>query len=94
MTEQELARVFKALGAPSRLRILKLIRDRKLCVNAITQQLDISQSAVSQHLAVLKEAGLVISDRYGSIVHYELNRKRFAECNLSMDKLVGGNRET
>ncbi|MEJ2629406.1 MAG: metalloregulator ArsR/SmtB family transcription factor [bacterium] len=74
MTSREIAKIFKALSSESRIRILELIRDRKLCVNAITQKLNITQPAVSQHLAILKDTGLVKSDRYGSIIHYQLDK--------------------
>jgi len=53
MTENELADISKALSVPSRIKILKLISGKQLCVNAITRFLDISQPAVSQHLAIL-----------------------------------------
>ena len=46
-----------------------------LCVNAITRQLDVSQSAVSQHLRILKQAGLVRGERRGSFVHYTLEEE-------------------
>ena len=50
-------------------------RTRFLCVNAITRQLDVSQSAVSQHLRILKQAGLVRGERRGSFVHYTLEEE-------------------
>jgi DNA-binding transcriptional ArsR family regulator len=49
-------------------------RGGPLCVNALVNQLDISQSAVSQHLRVLRQAGIVRGERKGSFVHYSLNR--------------------
>lgn len=89
MKEQDIVRIFKALSVDSRLKILKLIKDKKLCVNAITAKLDISQPAVSQHLAVLKEAGLVKSDRYGSIVHYTVDTSGLDDFKKSVRKLLG-----
>jgi DNA-binding transcriptional ArsR family regulator len=50
---------FRALAEPRRREILRLVRDRPLSVNEIAEHFAISQQAVSQHLQVLKEAGLV-----------------------------------
>ncbi|MBN1348999.1 winged helix-turn-helix transcriptional regulator [candidate division KSB1 bacterium] len=89
MTEKDIVKIYKALSVDSRLQILKLIKDKELCVNAITQKLNITQPAVSQHLSVLKEAGLVKSDRYGSIIHYSIDRKRLGEFTKSVQKYLG-----
>lgn len=89
MNEKEIVKIYKALSVSSRLQILKLIKDRKLCVNAITKKLRISQPAVSQHLSVLRKAGLVKSDRYGSIIHYTIDRKRFDNFKNSVKKHLG-----
>ncbi|NOQ22042.1 MAG: metalloregulator ArsR/SmtB family transcription factor [Candidatus Aegiribacteria sp.] len=64
----------KALGAENRLRIIDLLVDREsLCVNALACHLDISQSAVSQHLRILHSSGFVTSHRDGYYTHYRLN---------------------
>ena len=89
MTENEIIVIFKALSVNSRIQIIKLIRDKKLCVNAITNKLGVSQSAVSQHLKVLKECNLVVSDRYGSIVHYQLNKNKIGEFKNAISKIIG-----
>jgi DNA-binding transcriptional ArsR family regulator len=47
-----------------------------LCVNAMVNRLDVTQSAVSQHLRVLRQAGIVRGERKGSFIHYTLNRER------------------
>lgn len=44
-----------------------------LCVNALANQLGITQSAVSQHLKILRQAGFVTSERRGYFIHYRLN---------------------
>jgi ArsR family transcriptional regulator, arsenate/arsenite/antimonite-responsive transcriptional repressor len=88
MTEKETIEVFKALSVNSRVQIIKLIKDKKRCVNAITNKLGISQSAVSQHLKVLKECGLVESDQYGSIVHYQLNKNKISEFKNAISKIT------
>jgi DNA-binding transcriptional ArsR family regulator len=50
---------FRALAEPRRRGILRLLRDQPCSVNEIAEQFDITQQAVSQHLKVLKDAGLV-----------------------------------
>ena len=79
---KETARVFKALSDETRLRLLKLLADQgpegALCVGALARRLEITQSAVSQHLGVLRMAGLVIDERRGYFVHYRVNRARLA----------------
>lgn len=89
MISQDMAKIFKALSSESRIKILQLIRDRKLCVNAITKKLEITQPAVSQHLAILKDIGLVKSDRYGSIIHYQLDNSRLRDFKASVQKHLG-----
>ena len=89
MDEKEITKIYKALSANSRIQILKLIKDKKLCVNAITKKLSISQSAVSQHLDVLKKAGLVKSDRYVSIIHYTINKTCLDNFKISVKKYLG-----
>jgi len=80
---KELTRVFKALSDETRLRLLKLLADQAeegaLCVGALAMNLGVSQSAVSQHLAVLRAVGLVVDERRGYFVHYRVDRARLAQ---------------
>jgi DNA-binding transcriptional ArsR family regulator len=75
---EELAEVFKALSDPTRLRLVKLLGDHEgaLCVNALARMLGVTPSAVSQHLRVLRQAGLVDGKRMGSFVHYSLDQEQ------------------
>lgn len=77
MNAKELSEALKALAVPSRLKIMELLSTRSYCVNALTARLGISQPAVSQHLAVLKRAGLVDTSKAGTKVHYRVNVGRF-----------------
>jgi DNA-binding transcriptional ArsR family regulator len=88
MTELEISNIIKALSVNSRLQIIKFIRDRKLCVNAIAKNLSITQSAVSQHLKVLKDCNLVHTDRYGSIIHYRLNALKADEFLKGLNEML------
>jgi len=70
----------KAISDPTRLRIIQLLSQCRgqgcspmLCVNALANHLGITQSAVSQHLKILRHAGFVKSERRGYYIHYRLN---------------------
>ncbi|MEU5404020.1 metalloregulator ArsR/SmtB family transcription factor [Streptomyces sp. NPDC005963] len=70
-----LARVFKALGDPVRLRLLSMIASRaggEVCVCDLTPAFDLSQPTISHHLKLLREAGLIASERRGTWVYYRL----------------------
>jgi len=68
----DLARAFKALGDPVRLRLLSLITsaDGETCVCDLTTAFDLTGPTISHHLKVLREAGLVGSERRGTWVYY------------------------
>lgn len=69
----ELARVFKALGDPVRLRLLSLIstvEGGEACVCDLTEPFEVSAPTISHHLKVLREAGLIEGERRGTWVYY------------------------
>lgn len=69
----DLARMFKALGDPVRLRLLSLVASHaggEACVCDISPQFDLSQPTISHHLKVLREAGLLDCERRGTWVYY------------------------
>ena len=71
----ELAQVFKALGDPVRLRLVSLIGARQggeVCVCDLTSAFALTQPTISHHLKVLREAGLIDSERRGTWVYYRL----------------------
>ncbi|WP_298452206.1 metalloregulator ArsR/SmtB family transcription factor [uncultured Marinobacter sp.] len=66
--------VFKALSDELRLAALLLIRRQKeLCVCELTEAFDVSQPKVSRHLAILRDAGLVETERRGQWIYYSVN---------------------
>ncbi|MFJ8863777.1 ArsR/SmtB family transcription factor [Streptomyces sp. NPDC102451] len=74
-TATGLARVFKALGDPVRLRLLSMIASRnggEICVCDLTPAFELSQPTISHHLKLLKQAGLIDSERRGTWVYYRL----------------------
>ncbi len=66
------AKLMKALGNESRLMILCYLNDQELCVTELNRCLDLSQSALSQHLAVLRKDGLVKTRRASQTIYYSL----------------------
>ena len=66
----ELSQMLKALGEPTRLSIFQQLLTRKHCVRSLSKKLGLTESAVSQHMKVLREAGLVYGERYGYHIHY------------------------
>jgi len=74
MTEySEIAKIFKALSDPNRLRILNILRQRKLCVCEITEILGLATSTVSKHLSILQNAGFIKQEKDGKWVNYYIN---------------------
>lgn len=69
-----LSELLKATADPTRLRILSLLQEGSICVCDLQVVLDIPQSTVSRHLAVLRHAGLVVDARLGTRVLYSLAR--------------------
>ena len=65
--------VFKALSDPTRRSLYEQLASGEMTVAALTSELPISQPAVSQHLAALKEAGLVLTRREGRNSYYRVN---------------------
>jgi len=96
---EEQAAVFSALADPTRLRLVRLLcqqqEGRALCVNALAALLGVTQSAISQHLKVLKAIGLVKGERRGYYIHYFINHEALERCReqalatLSLREPVG-----
>jgi len=76
---RDLLRIFKPLSDETRIRLLKLLQQRELCVCELMQALDMTQSRVSRNLGILKNAGLVKDRRDGLWVHYSLNHQSFSK---------------
>lgn len=86
----KMAEIFKALGDPSRLRIIKILASNTedpLCVVDIAKQIGITQSAVSQHIRVLKHLDLLDFDRKGYRVYYSINTNVMMAFKINMDEL-------
>ncbi len=70
---EEVAELFKVFGDSTRLRIMQTLFDAELCVQDIAEKLDMTQSAISHQLKVLKNSHLVKSRREGKQIMYALD---------------------
>jgi ArsR family transcriptional regulator len=66
--------VLKAIADETRMKILSLLLRHNYCVRALARKLELSEGAVSQHLKVLRDAGLLSGEKKGYFMHYDINR--------------------
>jgi ArsR family transcriptional regulator, arsenate/arsenite/antimonite-responsive transcriptional repressor len=86
---KKIANIFKALSDDTRLRVIKLLQERELCVCELMQVLEMSQPRISRHMSVLKNAGLVEDRREGKWVHYSLRKEtQGKEIKILLDAMV------
>jgi ArsR family transcriptional regulator len=69
----EKTKLFKALSDSNRLRILKMLQSKYLCVCEITEVLGLATSTVSKHLSILRDIGFIIEEKDGKWVNYRIN---------------------
>ena len=84
----------KAIAGPRRRQILALVRDDELSAGEIAAHFDVTRPAVSQHLNVLKEAGLVRERRNGTKRLYRLRPEGLAELKAFLEEFWGDRLET
>ncbi|NOZ84884.1 MAG: winged helix-turn-helix transcriptional regulator [Deltaproteobacteria bacterium] len=82
------SRAFKVLSVDTRVRMIKLLKRRSLCVNALARTLNITPAAVSQHLRVLRDAEIVTAEKRGYFVHYRVNEATLAKWKKLADNLL------
>lgn len=90
---EHVAKVLKALADPNRLRILAMVsgsESGEACVCDLTEPLGLSQPTVSHHMRILREAGIVESDRRGKWVHFRIAADAPAEVGAVLDRLAVG----
>lgn len=81
------AELFKILSVDKRIEIIELLKKGSMSVNALADALRITQSAVSQHLRVLKAAGLVRDERQGYWIYYSLNKEALEKCRQRLNRI-------
>ncbi|MBT3486415.1 MAG: winged helix-turn-helix transcriptional regulator [Desulfobacula sp.] len=80
--------MFKVLSVDTRVRMVELLKQRALCVNALAAQLGITPPAVSQHLRILRDADIVKADKQGYFVHYRVNETTLAQWKKLADNVL------
>ena len=83
----DISKMLKALGDPTRLVLFQHLLVRKHCVRSLSRTLGITESAVSQHMKVLREAGLVSGERYGHHIHYLPEQKAPEELSTAIEQM-------
>jgi len=89
----ELSKAFKALSDENRLAIVKLLLCKDFCVRALSRKIGISEPAISQHLKILREAGMIKGEKKGYFIHYQVNRERLLWVAKSIQELAEPNRQ-
>ena len=90
---RNMAEVFKALGDPTRLRIIRMLAwemEDSLCVADLAGKLGITQPAASQHIKVLKNIGVLEPNRKGFRVYYNINTDVLVDYKEFIDELFKG----
>jgi len=83
------ALILRALNHKLRQQLLKLIEEeKKITVTEIYVRLRLEQSVASQHLAILRKAGIVTTEREGKFIYYLINHKRIEEISRIVNELV------
>ena len=89
-----LQETMRALADPTRRSILQLLKNGNLSAGDISDNFSISSAAVSRHLAVLREAGLVRDERVGKYIYYELNTSVLEDALVFLSGLTSARSES
>jgi len=89
----EITKILKAIADETRFKILRLLLQHNYCVRALSRKLELSESAISQHIKVLREAGLLIGVKKGYYMHYDVDRARLHELASKIEELAAMERE-
>ena len=87
--KRDTVKLFKALSDPNRIRIVKMLEAGELCVCEVREVLDLSNSTVSKHLSILRDADLILDAKDGKWVNYRLNERSknsFVQSQLDLVK--------
>jgi DNA-binding transcriptional ArsR family regulator len=85
---ETLAEIFKLLSVDARVRILQILRQKSLCVTELTSRLGITRPATSQHLRLLRNAGIVKTQKRSYFVYYRLDRKKLLLLKKAAGELL------
>ena len=85
---ENLSIVLKALADDTRLQIRKLLLQHNYCVRALATCVGLTESAVSQHLKILREANLLVGEKRGYFMHYAVNRDELKSLANQIEQLA------
>lgn len=85
--------VMKALADETRMRIVTLLLESNYCVRALANELRLTDATISQHLKVLREAGIVVGEKRGYFMHYAVERSVLQELAQEIKKLAATKRK-
>jgi DNA-binding transcriptional ArsR family regulator len=81
--------VFRALGDPTRREILRILRSRDMTAGELAERFPLAKSTLSGHFGILREAGLIVSERRGTAVVYSLNLSAVEEAVSGVMETLG-----
>ena len=81
-------KLLKAIADDTRMNILTLLLRHNYCVRALANELKLSEATISQHLKVLREAGLLVGEKRGYYMHYTVERDVLQELAKEIESLV------
>ena len=87
-------KVLKAIADETRMNILKLLLRHNYCVRALANELKLTEATISQHLKVLREAGLLVGEKRGYFMHYTVERPVLHELAKEIKALADIEQET
>ena len=84
----KIAKIFKALGDENRIKILILLLEKRFCAKGISKYLEISESATSQHLKILKDSEIIKGEKMGRYVVYSIVTQNFEQATLVLNTIT------
>jgi len=89
--EEYVVKVFKSLGHPIRLKIVKKLGRDRLCVCELQEDVEFSQANLSQHLKVLRESEILVAEKEGLKMMYQVKDERLLEVIHLVEEIVESN---
>lgn len=83
----DIVQMLKALGDETRLKILIILSRRQICAKGLAKHLNISEATVSQHIKILKDAGIITGEKVGYYVHYHLQQETLLEVGRFINEI-------
>lgn len=89
--KNESLEIFKALSSPIRIKIIEKLYDGPVCVCRLNTGIDFSQANLSQHLKILKDSGIVVSEKRGLYQYYSLKNNKIKKIIELADSIYKNN---